>query len=342
MEKMIMKKKIYNNLKPNKMKKNVIFILTLMINTISFSQLELVKETKPPYNYDEYRTSTYLSNGDKIYFNISQYDRTFNKYLNEFSLYKNYDSLYKKIKLPSRKDSIKYTTSECSLIFPTYSKLGSLEIKSTTDQDLMKLLITDKFYNNDSKIEFLVQVREFNNSSLDKDQILSRYLMNEDGNILHTFPVINTAESIGGIKIGYVGNYLTVAYYNRGSVSDTIIKTDFYKINGLINCQCNCSSNNTSTTANLEKMPEPKKLNLSSYPNPNSGKATIVYELPENTSKGNIRFYSQQGDLLKTYTVNNQQTELEISTDEYSTGIYFYELESNGYASGGKKMIVIK
>jgi hypothetical protein len=303
------------------MKKLFLLTITSLITSISFSQLELIKEETPPYN--DRKQIAYLSNSKTILFEIKD------NYLN---LYKENLDLYKKIKLPARIDSLKYSN-----FFYNIEQIG-ISNKYDDFQGDKSFLITDKFFNSDEKIEFIISIIEYidlNNT----DRSQSIFILNEDGVTLHTFPNIKLGDP-NRVNLTFSSiNKSFVVKYTKNSGLNPDIKKEYYKVNGLIPCECNCTAN--TTPANLQKLTESKSLNLSTFPNPNTGKATITYELPENTTKGTIHLYSQQGELLKTYSVNNQQTELEISTEEYSSGTYFYELETNGYTSGGKKMIVI-
>lgn len=313
------------------MKKIFLTTLTVLVTSISFSQLELIKEETAPYN-NNYKQIAYLSNSKTIFFDVKD------NYLN---LYKENLDLYKTVKLPSRKDSLKYPILRCGIYSINKSKdysPNSVIIDNFVNN--FTFTLSDKFFNSDEKIEFIVSVAEWENQS--RPGLTSTYIMNEDGQIIHLFPTQKQSDiNSYDLTFGFINKTFAIRYTkkNNTGLGSNDIKTEFYKVNGLIPCECICSTN--TTTANLQKLTESKPLNLSTFPNPNTGKAIITYELPENTTKGTIHLYSQQGSLLKSYAVTNQQTELEIATEEYSSGTYFYELETNGYSSGGKKMIVI-
>jgi hypothetical protein len=309
------------------MKKLFLITLTVLATSISFSQLELIKEETAPYN--NYKQIAYLSNSKTIFFDVKD------NYLN---LYKENLDLYKTVKLPSRKDSLKYPILGCNI--PSINKSKGYYIPTSYGVDNFTFTLSDKFFNSDEKIEFIVSVTEWENQS--RLGLTSTYIMNEDGQIIHLFPTQKQSDiNSYDLTFGFINKTFAIRYTkkNNTGLGSNDIKTEFYKVNGLIPCECICSTN--TTTANLQKLTESKPLNLSTFPNPNTGKAIITYELPENTTKGTIHLYSQQGSLLKSYAVTNQQTELEIATDEYNSGTYYYELETNGYSSGGKKMIVI-
>jgi hypothetical protein len=78
------------------------------------------------------------------------------------------------------------------------------------------------------------------------------------------------------------------------------------------------------------------------YPNPNNGSAKIDYTLPPGVNEGDIVFYNLQGMEVKRFKVDRTFNTLLISTKDIAAGTYYYQLQTSGESSGGKKMVVIK
>jgi Secretion system C-terminal sorting domain len=78
------------------------------------------------------------------------------------------------------------------------------------------------------------------------------------------------------------------------------------------------------------------------YPNPNNGSTKIDYSLPPGVNEGEIVFYNLQGNEVKRFKVNRTFNTLLISTKDIAAGTYYYQLQTTGQSSEGKKMVVIK
>jgi uncharacterized repeat protein (TIGR03803 family) len=85
-----------------------------------------------------------------------------------------------------------------------------------------------------------------------------------------------------------------------------------------------------------------KDININIYPNPNNGSAKIDYTLPPGVNEGEIVFYNLQGMEVKRFKVDRTFNTLLISTKDIAAGTYYYQLQTSGESSGGKKMVVIK
>jgi hypothetical protein len=78
-----------------------------------------------------------------------------------------------------------------------------------------------------------------------------------------------------------------------------------------------------------------------SYPNPAIISTRIDYELPNGVNEGVIVFYNLQGNEVKRFKVDRTFNTLLISTKDIAAGTYYYQLQTSGESSGGKKMVVI-
>ncbi len=181
----------------------------------------------------------------------------------------------------------------------------------------------DTYFNTDAKIEFIFSYSRYKPSNYEKKTEL--FILNEDGNTLLTLSIGSIDESV--YLLGY-SNYLVL------NASSSI-----YKVGGTFPCNL-CGSGKPSgliPTGNSNT-----GLKLGAFPNPNSGKATLEYELPAGAQKGSILMYDMEGRLAKEIQVKENATQIELNTTELQSGTYFYELQSQGKSSGGKKMVIIK
>jgi hypothetical protein len=194
--------------------------------------------------------------------------------------------------------------------------------KIENDMTGISISMYDHFFNMDSKIEFVFFYRRYNLTEGGKAVV---FVMNEDGEVMFTLE----QERID--LFGYANNF---EIYNETNNSNKI-----YQVGGIFPCNL-CGSDKPSSISPNTGNNNPLKLNA--IPNPNYGKATINYELPPNTKEGKIKVYNFNGLLLKEILVNDSHNQVELNTSDFKAGTYFYELETAGYASGGKKMMVVK
>ena len=78
------------------------------------------------------------------------------------------------------------------------------------------------------------------------------------------------------------------------------------------------------------------------YPNPAVNTTQVDYELPKGINHGEIVFYNLQGKEVKRFQVDKTFNTLLISTSDLSAGTYYYQLQTTGQNSEGKKMVVLK
>jgi hypothetical protein len=78
------------------------------------------------------------------------------------------------------------------------------------------------------------------------------------------------------------------------------------------------------------------------YPNPAINSTTIDYDLPNNVNEGTLVFYDLKGNEVKRFRVDRTFSSLLISTTDIAAGTYYYQLQTIGNISVGKKLVVIK
>ena len=75
------------------------------------------------------------------------------------------------------------------------------------------------------------------------------------------------------------------------------------------------------------------------YPDPLSSFTTIPYEIPYET-KGRIIIKDVLGKIIKVIDINSEKREVNLKTDDWALGIYYYSLEINNEIIDTKKMIL--
>ncbi|HXB41585.1 MAG TPA: T9SS type A sorting domain-containing protein [Bacteroidia bacterium] len=78
------------------------------------------------------------------------------------------------------------------------------------------------------------------------------------------------------------------------------------------------------------------------HPNPTNDATTIEYKIPEGVNQEEIVFYNLQGTEIKRFKVDKTFNSLLISTTDIPAGTYYYQLQTSGNTSAGKKMVVVK
>ena len=85
-------------------------------------------------------------------------------------------------------------------------------------------------------------------------------------------------------------------------------------------------------------------MKLTTYPNPSVEKAVIEYTLEKNSSNVSLVVYDITGKKMLDNSYNNQNAgtyKVEVATDKFAAGSYFYQLNANG-RNFTKKFVVTK
>ncbi len=78
------------------------------------------------------------------------------------------------------------------------------------------------------------------------------------------------------------------------------------------------------------------------YPNPSLGHATIKYNLPQEIDKATLIIYDLSGRQLKTFLIDKTFDNISLSTEDLSSGTYFYTIETESHKIiQGKKFVTI-
>jgi hypothetical protein len=295
-----------------------LFTLVLLFCSLqSFGQLKLVRETKNKF------VPFRLSTSEWMLFSETRVESK----MKSVTIYNKDYSIYKVIQIPQ---TFPYDT----LGYKNSINLSAVGLIRDDDDPDGNLIISDKFFNDDSKLELVIGYNSYltkDNKTIRKSSIL---IINEDG-----LEIAKISNPDGDLRLTFWG-YLDVDYIDYNNPSNEIINTKIYSVPGNLPCSSSCSQKSASI-APITQTNEFKEIQVTGFPNPSSEKVTLAYTLPEGTQFGTLRLYTQTGELVKEFKVSNQVDHLELPVSEYNSGTYFYELQAGGSSSGGKKMVVI-
>ncbi|MGD0710203.1 MAG: T9SS type A sorting domain-containing protein [Bacteroidales bacterium] len=191
------------------------------------------------------------------------------------------------------------------------------------------LYISQSLFNTDAKIEFMYTCSW--NYSADTSWKAITQIVNEDDSILFT----DTAAAPLVVPT-WANQYYPIYNTTNGTkmiLSNVTGKAEVYSLAGTL----------TDGIAEANKKLMAMQSSVSNaYPNPNNGSAKIDYSLPPSINEGEIVFYNLQGTEVKRFKVDRTFNTLLISTKDIAAGTYYYQLQTAGESSGGKKMVVIK
>lgn len=184
--------------------------------------------------------------------------------------------------------------------------------------------VTEDLFNADDLIELLYVSYNYNTS-------LAYYtydtrIINENGTTLYSMP---------GAGYSYIypaenGSKLFVWVYDY-SLSPYTVNTLVYSIPGKLNTLMTESATN-----------EFKSTWRSAYPNPATGEVTIPYDLPSDVKQAELKLFSMNGILIKSFTIDHTFDSILVKTTELPGGIYVYRIESATYNSESLKLMVSK
>jgi hypothetical protein len=169
------------------------------------------------------------------------------------------------------------------------------------------------------------------------------YIFNESGTIIFSH---DTAQFGGGSN-----GYSPISIFNSdsgtkmiltaGRISPPVSKwAKVYSLPGTLPCG-NCGSPYGPMVSDGEEGNHNYFLEYP-FPNPTSSTTTVPYRLPPNERTGELVFFDLSGKLVKRFMVDDTFKELVISTTDLSPGTYYYQLQTNGISTDGRKLIVVK
>ncbi len=123
------------------------------------------------------------------------------------------------------------------------------------------------------------------------------------------------------------------------AIVSTTAGMSIYKLPGTIPCNScydplGLAKNDDNNKANkIESLP---------IPNPSKDEVKITFTLPDGVAKANLSIYTTNGQLVKTNDVDNRFGFILLDNSALPSGLYFYNIEVNGFVSSSQKIVVVK
>ncbi len=190
------------------------------------------------------------------------------------------------------------------------------------------LYISQNLFTTDSKMAFMY----INSSCGPSSPYEITDIVNEDGSVI--FSDTGGADIRTNIPVQQLPVYNT----SKGTIMILSYRNGQAKVFNLPGTLSSCCN-----TENIISLAIQRQSGVSNaYPNPNNGSTQIDYTLPQGVNEGEIVFYNLMGNEVKSFKVDRTFNTLLISTKDIAAGTYYYQLQTAGESSGGKKMVVIK
>jgi hypothetical protein len=183
--------------------------------------------------------------------------------------------------------------------------------------------VTEDLFNTDNLIEMLYVSCNYNTS-------LAYYtydtrIINENGTTLFSMP----GAGYSYIYPAETGSKLLVWFYDFSVFPETV-NTMVYSIPGQV------------YTAMADDIENSDISQPGAYPNPAYGEVNIPYALPANVMQAELKLYTMNGTLVKSYTIDHTFNSIQVKTSELPAGLYVYRIDSDGYKSEAFKFLVSK
>jgi len=160
------------------------------------------------------------------------------------------------------------------------------------------------------------------------------YILNESGVL--TDSILNT--NAGGLKTFHV-------FEDTPGIFKLTVLTksglELYRLPGTIPCNSCGTGEGTLGLVSNEKHIR-KSIETKPIPNPSSDQVKITFTLPEGVNMGKLVLYSTTGQKIKSYQVDNRFGYILVDNSELASGVYYYNIETNGNISATQKLLVLK
>lgn len=288
--------------------KNILFTVLVIIQISRlFGQITLEHTytyTKPSaYSNDRYGVNKIckLSNGNQYYCYSDS---------NKLYMYNLNHTLYKSFTLPN----ITFT--------------GNL---SNIDYDVW--YISDKLFNLDNKIEYLVKIKYQTSGTGGTYQSIIK-IINEDGTELFSKDNADITEEIdfvpGGIFNTINGTKMLIWNLDPNIIGRHL-NFSIYSLPG-----------DLVTSINNKLIPETKSYLSNPFPNPANEYAAVFYKLPELKKQGNIIIYDINGKQVQNIKIDGTNEYILFNNTNLNNGTYFYSLIVDNEILDSKKMIITR
>ena len=80
---------------------------------------------------------------------------------------------------------------------------------------------------------------------------------------------------------------------------------------------------------------------LQIIPNPATGEATILCDLPAGYTRSTVLLYTMNGELIKRIDMGMERR-ITLNLGEFASGTYLYQLETDQGVIGTKRLVVVR
>lgn len=195
--------------------------------------------------------------------------------------------------------------------------------------DLTICCVSDQLFDSDNNIEFMALIDGYD---INGNNVIKTAIIDDDGSILFLVNNQKPTDSQESLP-----NYPSwIANTENGTKMILVSEGDDWENNMYI-----YSLPGTVPSLANNEIPL-KNINgrLRNYPNPAKNYTIIEYQIPKNESLADIVVYNMNGQEVKRFKIDNHANYLQLSTDDLTTGTYFYNLQTSTFKSEGKKMVI--
>lgn len=183
--------------------------------------------------------------------------------------------------------------------------------------------VSENTFDTDNEIEYMVYYQDDFNWVNSATKIV-----NENGTIILDKVGEIPAFSMTGDEIAAIFNTPNGTKMILDSYNDNSAKV--YSLPG------------TLVATNLKNVENNFNNSLFAFPNPANTYIKMAYTLPANIKEANVSIFDVEGKLVKVYTIDHNFNELLIETDNWNSGIYFCQINSNGKNISTTEFVVRK
>jgi len=218
---------------------------------------------------------------------------------------------------------INFETNQCEIYNIDHTLWKVLDIVPPENNYIDEIAyLSSKLFNNDSNIELLVVFNEYiPTSDTSGYYYYTTKVINENG---VTFLDVPGGGYSNIYKIDDSEANLLVYIYDF-SITPFDVSTNIYSIPGIPYSVSEVNSGIVLKNA---------------FPNPAHSFITVPYELEKTTIDANIVIYNEIGvEVYRSRLVPNEKV-FRLNTVQFSKGVYFYIVESNGRKSPSRKIVI--
>lgn len=157
----------------------------------------------------------------------------------------------------------------------------------------------------------------------------------------------NGTELVDVIAVSDTGGTFTPHYYHNDVQGCSLFKYEIYDSSDestiLATVQVRFVHTTSGVCSDVSVAEEfSNNIVMNAFPNPIVNNATIEYELPYMGSSNSLVVYDMLGSIVADFPINSKEGRVNISSDNFKAGVYFYALQIDNETLMSKKLIFSK